>query len=110
MVRDKDSKKLKHQVKKAILQHIKDMNTAENNRLPSEHKLCEMLGVSRVTVRAALDELSSEGRVFRTRGSGTFVNTIFSRINASLIPYNSFENIIFDHGNIPRVKTWAPKT
>lgn len=41
--------------------------------IPSERQLCVDLGVSRLTVRAALDELVREGHLERRRGSGTFV-------------------------------------
>src|SRR4051794_18288467 len=41
--------------------------------IPSERQLSADLGVSRLTVRAALDELAREGRLVRRRGSGTYV-------------------------------------
>src|SRR3954467_11558440 len=41
--------------------------------IPSERQLSAELGVSRLTLRAALDELAREGYVIRRRGSGTFV-------------------------------------
>jgi len=41
--------------------------------IPSERQLGVDLGVSRLTVRAALDELVREGYLVRRRGSGTFV-------------------------------------
>jgi GntR family transcriptional regulator len=41
--------------------------------IPSERQLCLDFGVSRLTVRAALDELVREGYLERRRGSGTFV-------------------------------------
>jgi len=41
--------------------------------LPSERDLAGRLGVSRVTVRGALDELAQEGRVVREQGRGTRV-------------------------------------
>jgi GntR family transcriptional regulator len=43
------------------------------NAIPSERQLSVDLGVSRLTVRAALDELVREGLLDRRRGSGTFV-------------------------------------
>jgi GntR family transcriptional regulator len=42
--------------------------------IPSERRLTIDLGVSRLTVRAALDELVREGYLRRRRGAGTFVN------------------------------------
>jgi GntR family transcriptional regulator len=41
--------------------------------IPSERQLSADLGVSRLTVRAALDELVREGHLARRRGAGTFV-------------------------------------
>jgi GntR family transcriptional regulator, N-acetylglucosamine utilization regulator len=43
------------------------------DRLPSERSLAERLGVSRPTVRRALEQMAAEGRVQRVHGSGTFV-------------------------------------
>ncbi len=42
--------------------------------IPSERQLSVDLGVSRLTVRAALDDLVREGQLIRRRGSGTFVS------------------------------------
>jgi Transcriptional regulators len=42
--------------------------------IPSERQLSVDLGVSRLTVRAALDDLVREGYLIRRRGAGTFVN------------------------------------
>lgn len=60
---------LKEDIKNKIVQGIyrKDM------RLPSENALSSELGISRMTVRRALEELTREGILYRTRGSGTFV-------------------------------------
>jgi GntR family transcriptional regulator len=41
--------------------------------IPSERRLSADLGVSRLTVRAALDDLAREGYLSRRRGSGTYV-------------------------------------
>jgi GntR family transcriptional regulator len=42
--------------------------------IPSERRLSSDLGVSRLTVRAALDDLVREGYLVRRHGSGTFVS------------------------------------
>ena len=42
--------------------------------IPSERQLSTELGVSRLTVRAALDDLVREGLLVRRHGSGTFVS------------------------------------
>lgn len=42
-------------------------------RVPPEHELAAMLGVSRGTLRTALQRLESTGEIVRRQGSGTFV-------------------------------------
>jgi GntR family transcriptional regulator len=42
--------------------------------IPSERQLSVDFGVSRLTVRAALEDLAREGYLVRRRGSGTFVS------------------------------------
>src|SRR5919108_1184906 len=42
--------------------------------IPSERQLSADLGVSRLTLRAALDDLAREGYLVRRRGAGTFVS------------------------------------
>jgi GntR family transcriptional regulator len=41
--------------------------------IPSEAALCEAYGVSRTTVRKALERLTYEGLVYRVQGKGTYV-------------------------------------
>ena len=43
-------------------------------RIPSETELSDIYDVSRITVRRAVTELSSEGILTKKQGKGTFVN------------------------------------
>ena len=45
-----------------------------HDKMPTERDLAEQFGVTRLTVRRALDQLDHEGRVYRTQGAGTFVS------------------------------------
>lgn len=45
-----------------------------NTRIPSERDLCEMWGVSRSTLRQAVDTLVGWGMLYRVKGSGVFVS------------------------------------
>lgn len=56
-----------------IEQVINNHQIAENEALPSERELAAMLGVSRITIRKAIDNLAQKGVVVRIHGSGTFV-------------------------------------
>lgn len=46
---------------------------AAGRRLPSEHALCARYGVSRITIRHALQVLQEEAMVRKRRGSGNYV-------------------------------------
>lgn len=61
-----------------------------NMRLPAEQELTEMLGVSRITVKRALNELAMVGFVRRQRGIGTVV----TYDAAAPTVKGSFENLI----------------
>lgn len=45
------------------------------DKLPSENSLCRQYGVSRITVRQALNLLVQQGLAFSVHGKGTFVKT-----------------------------------
>ena len=55
-----------------VLDLVERMEVGE--AIPSERQLSADLGVSRLTVRAALDDLAREGYLVRRRGAGTFVS------------------------------------
>lgn len=95
---------LKNQVKKKLISYIQSMNPEENNKLPSEEKLSLLLGVSRVTIRAALKEMEMEGRIFSRHGSGTYVNPMARKIVYNLGLPELYENIIKASGAAPTVR------
>lgn len=45
-------------------------------QLPLEKEMCEHYGVSRITIKKAVDELVIQGLVIKRRGSGTFVKAL----------------------------------
>ncbi|MEP3048624.1 MAG: GntR family transcriptional regulator [Roseibium sp.] len=59
----------------SLRDQIADGRLADGVNLPAEQKLTEIFGVSRVTIRRALDSLAEAGLVIRRPGSGTTVNT-----------------------------------
>ena len=62
-----------HQLKLAIKRKIESGEFRPGGRLPTEHELCELYGISRTPVRQAFKELVYEGLLTRRRGLGTFV-------------------------------------
>jgi GntR family transcriptional regulator, frlABCD operon transcriptional regulator len=62
---------------KQLMQRLRNDITAgvypAGERIPGEQALCEIYGVSRVTVRKALEEIVRGGLLVRRQGKGTFV-------------------------------------
>ena len=63
---------------------LQDGTIPPASALPSEPQLCARHGISRTTVRRALDRLEREGRIVRRRGSGTFARPQRARPRLSL--------------------------
>jgi GntR family transcriptional regulator len=59
------------ETRERVLDLIESLEVGDS--IPSERQLAGDLGVSRLTVRAALDDLVREGYLMRRRGAGTFV-------------------------------------
>jgi len=66
---------LYYQLKMQILTLIEKAEIKEGELLPPENELCDMLNVSRPTIRQAFIELVNEGYLNRYKGKGTFVST-----------------------------------
>ena len=66
---------LHRQVRDAIAEHVAAGMWRPGQRLPSERRLCETFGVSRVTVRRALGSLVAAGVLEVAPGRGWFVAT-----------------------------------
>lgn len=64
---------LQHQLVRQIRQFILSGRLRQGARMPSTRGLAEELGVSRITVTLAYDQLSSEGYMEARRGSGMYV-------------------------------------
>jgi GntR family transcriptional regulator len=74
--------------------------------IPSERQLSADLGVSRLTVRAALDDLAREGYLVRRRGSGTYVQQ--PKISQELT-MTSFSEDMRRRGMVPSSQTLGLK-
>ena len=74
---------LYERVRQAIAASIADGTYAPGDRLPSEARLAEELGVNRLTVRRAIEELARAGAVESRQGSGTYVSAPIVRIPLS---------------------------
>ncbi|MCM0599531.1 GntR family transcriptional regulator [Periweissella fabalis] len=61
-----------HDLKKRIYS-----NEFPDKKLPDERSLAESYGVSRSSIKRALNILAGQGIIFKKRGSGTFVNPLY---------------------------------
>jgi GntR family transcriptional regulator len=75
--------------------------------IPSERQLSADLGVSRLTLRAALDDLAREGYLVRRRGSGTYVQQ--PKISQELT-ITSFSDDMRRRGMMPESRTLSMTT
>ena len=66
---------LYEQIANDIREQVAAGRYQQNEALPSEVKLCELYGVSRVTVRKAISELVDQGVVIKKHGKGTFITS-----------------------------------
>lgn len=73
MAHQKTSTSVDH-VYEYLSQNINSGQWKPGSKLPSEAELCNLLNVSRITVRSALGRLSALGLVQSKQGKGTFVS------------------------------------
>lgn len=64
---------LYYQIKQILLETIENGELKPGELVPTEKALCELHGVSKITVNKAIMELVNEGVLYREKGKGTFV-------------------------------------
>jgi GntR family transcriptional regulator len=94
-----DSLPLYQQLQRGLREAIEKRILGPEDALPSERQLAEDLGVSRITVRKAIDGLAAEGLLVSRQGSGNFVCT---RIDKNFAKLTSFSEDMRARGRNPR--------
>lgn len=74
-----------------------------NDKLSSERELTKIYGVSRITVRLALQELEKRGLVYKKHGKGTYVSEITNSA-VDLSAAYSFTDQMKKLGKVPQTK------
>lgn len=93
---NKGAPALYSQIKELLKEKIESGEYMPGDVLPSELEIQSALGVSRITVRQAINELANEGYVCRTRGKGTIVLT--NKIEEQLNRIMSFSDEMKERG------------
>ena len=84
-------------IKQYICEKIESGQWLEHSKVLSENELSEQFSVSRMTARRALQELTEQGLLVRSQGSGTFVATFKSQ--SSLLEIRNIADEIYDRGH-----------
>lgn len=85
-------------IKKYVVDNIESGEWVPGCRIPSESEIVKIVGASRMTVNRALRELSSEGRLTRVQGVGTFVAHPPAQV--TLLSIRSIDDEIAERGGV----------
>ena len=97
---------LYQQLQRALRDAIQSGKLSPDDALPSERQLAAELGISRITVRKAIDGLADEGLLVRRQGSGNFVG---ARIEKNFAKLTSFSEDMRARGRVP-TSQWLKKS
>lgn len=89
---------LGQQVRNHVLAKINSGEWPEGYRIPSESRLAEQFGASRMTIHIALRDLSAEGVLVRRQGAGTFVAA--RRSQSTFLELRNIHSEIEARGNL----------
>jgi GntR family transcriptional regulator len=88
-----ENRSLTDRAREELLRAIRE-DRFPDGRLPPEPQLAGLLGVSRTTIRAALQSLSADGLISRRRRHGTFVNRHLLRSSMRLNRLVAFATLV----------------
>ena len=92
-------KSLYYQLVDVLKERIETQMTP-HDKLLSERELCQHYGVSRTTVRLALQELETQGYIYRRHGKGTYVSDLSDK-SSDLAGAYSFTEEMRELGRVP---------
>ncbi len=87
------------QIRDDLLTAIREQRLRPNEQIPTEVEIMRQYGVSRTTVRRAVQDLVDNGTLIKRQGTGTFVNA--PRYTRNLVRFISFTADCLDHGYTP---------
>ena len=100
---------LYYQLKTILLEYIREEHKDLEKPIPTEVEISEYFGISRPTVRQAINELVVEGYLYRVKAKGTFVSK--PKISQDfLLTLDSFNNEMRKKGLVPSTKILERKS
>ncbi len=81
-----------HPVADRIKAYLGPLDLAKGARLPAERELARALGITRSVLRRGLDQLDTEGFIWRHVGKGTFIGSIPSGTASLSVGMDSYMN------------------
>lgn len=93
---------LHYQIKEILQEMIENEELKPGQLIPTERELCEIQGVSRMTVNKAIMSLVNEGLVYREQGKGTFVS--IPKVNREISQLKSFTEQMQENGVVSKTK------
>ena len=106
---DNKNKKVYHQVIDYISKEIDEGKLGKGDKIPTERKLVEVLGIGRNSIREALKILDIIGLVERRQGDGTYIKEEFDNwfsepMSIAFMLSDSSKNEIFEFRNMIEVE------
>lgn len=105
-------KKISDEVYEQIKSIILSGKLKPGEKLPPERELAIELGVSRTSLREAIQKLEAQGFLYQVQGGGTFVKTITNGIlDTAIEEFVKRDEAIFDLMEIRKIlETWGAHT
>ncbi len=79
-----NQEKLYIQLTRIFLEEISTGKWGLDEKIPSEDELCRKYHVSKITVRQAINNLSSDGYLMKLQGKGTFVTSVMPVVGLAM--------------------------
>ncbi|MCB2290102.1 GntR family transcriptional regulator [Clostridium sp. CS001] len=93
---------LHYQLKEILQEMIENEVLKPGQAIPTERELCEIQGISRMTVNKAIMSLVNEGLIYREQGKGTFVS--IEKVNHEISRLKGFTEQMKENGVISKTK------
>ena len=79
-----NQEKLYIQLTRILLEQISSGSWKLNDRIPSEDELSKTYNISKITVRQAINNLTSDGYLMKIQGKGTFVTSVMPVVGLAM--------------------------